>query len=237
MRSLFILTSAINSKFGVYTPEQRLQQTLDSIASIRKYAPGAKVAIVEMCGTPPTPEQITTVKSQVDYYFDYSNDDSVQAIYNSTDNWDVVKNTTEVMIFGNLLGRLIEANVVGDFDRIYKMSGRYLLTENFNPEFYETVPERIVVLERKGSQFPPHVTNGMQYQYMSRLWSWPANQTIKVAEAYSEGFIAMALRIAQGGYFDIEHMLFKYLPAELVTEIPRVGLTGLLGPNGVCVED
>ena len=117
------------------------------------------------------------------------------------------------------------------------MSGRYLLTENFNPEFYETVPERIVVLERKGSQFPPHVTNGMQYQYMSRLWSWPANQTIKVAEAYSEGFIAMALRIAQGGYFDIEHMLFKFLPEDLVDEVDRVGVEGNIAPNGMAIRD
>ena len=125
--------------------------------------------------------------------------------------------------------KLVEDGVTKEFDRIFKMSGRYLLTENFDPAYYETVADRIVVLDRKRSQFPESVTGGMQFQYMSRLWSWPANQTDKIAVAYGEGFIAMAIRIAQGGYFDIEHMLFKYLPADLVTEIPRVGLTGLLG--------
>lgn len=237
MRSLFILTSALNSRFGVYTPEERLQQTLDSIASIRKYAPGAKVALIEMAGTLPTQEQVDAIKGHVDYFFDSSSDEAVQTIYNSTDNWDIVKNTTEVMVFGNLLGKLVEDGITKDFDRIYKMSGRYLLTENFDPTYYETVPDRIVVLERKNSQFSSQVTGGMAHQYMSRLWSWPADQTAKVVESYSEGFVAMALRIAQGGYFDIEHMLFKYLPAELVTEIPRVGLTGLLGPNGIRIED
>jgi len=47
----------------------------------------------------------------------------------------------------------------------------------------------------------------------------------------------MAERFAEGGYFDIEHMLFAYLPQDLVTEISRVGLRGLLGPNGVAIED
>jgi hypothetical protein len=117
------------------------------------------------------------------------------------------------------------------------MSGRYLLTENFNPDFYESVADRIVVLERKHSQFPPAVTGGKQFQYMSRLWSWPAEVTEQIIESYYEGFIAMAERYAEGGYFDIEHMLFAYLPKDLVTEIPRVGLRGLLGPNGVAIED
>lgn len=237
MKNLFILTSALNSKFGIYTPEQRTQQTIDSINSIKKYAPGATIAVVEMCGTLPTQEQVDAIKPHVDYFFDCSTDEAVQTIYNSTDNWDVVKNTTEVMVFGNLLGKLIEEGIADKFDRIFKMSGRYLLTENFDPAYYETVSDRIVVLARKMSQFPAPVTGGMQFQYMSRLWSWPANRTIDVAEAYGEGFVAMAMRIAQGGYFDIEHMLFKYLPADSVTEVPRVGLTGLLGPNGVRVED
>lgn len=237
MKNLFILTSAINSKFGVYTPEQRLQQTIDSINSIKKYAPGSQIAIVEMCGTPPTLEQEAEIKSHVNYYFNSSTDEAVQSIYNSSDNWDVVKNTTEVMVFGNLLNRLVEEKIVDEFDRIFKMSGRYLLTENFDPAYYEKVPDRIVVLARKLSQFPSHVTGGMQYQYMSRLWSWPADCTVGVAESYSQGFLAMAMRIAEGGYFDIEHMLFKYLPEKLVNEIPRVGLTGLLGPNGVRIED
>ena len=72
---------------------------------------------------------------------------------------------------------------------------------------------------------------------MSRLWSWPAGVTDKIIDAYNEGFMAMAVRYAEGGYFDIEHMLFAYLPKDLVTEIPRVGLRGLLGPNGVAIED
>jgi hypothetical protein len=237
MKPLFILTSALNTKFGVHSNEQRLAQTLDSIASIRRYCPGASVAVVEMGGIPATDEQIATIESQVEYYYNFSLNEAVQGIFHSTDNWDIVKNTTEVMIFGELLTQLIEARIPEQFDRIFKMSGRYQLTEQFNPADYDTVPDRIVVLERKASQFPPQVTDGMEYQYMSRLWSWPAKHTDQIIDSYLRGFVAMAQRLDVGGYFDIEHMLYYYLPEELVTERPVVGLRGLLGPNGVAIED
>ena len=237
MKKLFILSSAINSKFGKFTPAERLEQTLDSVASIKQYCPGADICVVEMTGVPITEEQIQAINDQVDYFFDWTRDPAVIDIYNSTDNWDIVKNTTEVMCFTNTLDKLIDTGVVKEYDRIFKMSGRYLLTENFDPAYYESVADRIVVLQRKHSQFSAQVTGGKQFQYMSRLWSWPASATDQIVEAYNDGFVAMAERFAEGGYFDIEHMLFAYLPADLVTEIPRVGLRGLLGPNGVAIED
>ena len=237
MNSLFILSSAINSKFGKFTPAERLQQTLDSIASVRQRWPSADICVVEMTGVPIPEEQIQIINAQTDYFFDCTREQEVIDIYNSTDNWDIVKNTTEVMCFTNVLTKLLETGAIAEYDRVFKMSGRYLLTENFDPAFYETVTDRIVVLERKHSQFPPEVTGGKQFQYMSRLWSWPATATEQIVDAYNEGFMAMAVRYAEGGYFDIEHMLFAYLPKDLVTEIPRVGLRGLLGPNGVAIED
>jgi hypothetical protein len=237
MKPLIILTSALNTKFGVHTNQQRLQQTLDSIASIRKYAPTAKIAIVEMGGIPPIDDQINTLSSTVEYYFNYANDEDVQGIFHSSDNWDMVKNTTEVMVFGNLLERLIEDKTIDQFDRIFKMSGRYQLTENFDPAVYDNLFDRIVVLQKKHSQFPPGLTGLILFQYMSRLWSWPANQTPSILDTYTNGFAAMVTRIAEGGYFDIEHMLYKFLPADLITELPYVGLRGLLGPNGIEIED
>lgn len=237
MKQLFILSSAINSKFGKFSPAERLQQTLDSIDSVKKYFPDAKICVVEMTGVSPTTQQIQAIQAKVNYFFDYTKEQAVIDIYNSTENWDIVKNTTEVMSFTNALTALKEQGIVDEFDRIFKMSGRYLLTDNCAAVDYEALRDRMVVVERRSSQFPPAVTGGMQYQYMSRLWSWPACETQKVIDAYGEGFMAMAQRYADGGYFDIEHMLYAYLPKDLVTEVPRIGIRGLLGPNGVAIED
>ena len=37
------ITSAINAKFSVYKPEERLQQTLETIASVRERIPNAVI--------------------------------------------------------------------------------------------------------------------------------------------------------------------------------------------------
>lgn len=237
MKPLIILTSAINTKFGQYTAEQRLAQTLDSIGSIKKYCPDAKIALIEMAGVSLTPEQLSVLTDNVDDLFDYTQDPDVVDIYQSTENWDLVKNTTEVMIFGNVLSALYNDGSLDEFDRVFKMSGRYQLTENFKPAFYDQVPENIVVAQRRESQFPGYVTGGLTHQYMSRLWSWPADQTPAVIDTYNRGLVGMSERLSAGGYFDIEHMLYHYLPAGMVVEVSKVGVRGLLGPTGAQVED
>ena len=47
----------------------------------------------------------------------------------------------------------------------------------------------------------------------------------------------MAQRVAVGGYADIEHVLYKFLPAELVTEIPELGVEGSIAPNGAAIRN
>ena len=117
------------------------------------------------------------------------------------------------------------------------MSGRYLLTDNYKKVDYDSLKNRVVVLERKTSQFPSEVTAGMQYQYMSRLWSWPTALTDEVITTYEDGFVYIAERISQGGYCDIEHMLYKFLPQEHVHEVAMSGVSGNIGPNGARVDD
>jgi len=237
MKSLFLMTSAINTKFGVYSPEQRFAQTFNTINSIKLYAPGADIALIEMAGVPLTPEQLDKLKPHVRLVFDFTGDEEVKGIYESTDNWDIVKNCTEVMITAKVLRSLMSTGQTVNYDRLFKITGRYELNENFNYSYFDTVPDRIVFLDRKTSQFPPQVTGGLTEQLMTRLFSWPADSTEAMAETYEEGFLAMAERLSEGGYIDIEHMMLKFLPEGQLTEIPKLGLSGLLGPNGMKVDD
>jgi hypothetical protein len=94
--------SAVNSKFGIYSAEERLAQTVITLQNIRFRAPDAKIVVMECAGTPLTDSQSQTLESNCDLLLDFSNDADVKAIYQS-DNWDVVKNSTEIMCFGRAL--------------------------------------------------------------------------------------------------------------------------------------
>jgi hypothetical protein len=235
MKHCFIVTSAINSKFGVYTPEQRLAQTLLTIKSVKDRVPDVKIIVTEICGEPLKPEQEATLEAACDLLIDFTGDEDVKSIYQSS-NWDVVKSTTEIMCFGRALRMCLDDGDFEGYDRIHKISGRYFLNDEFDLSRYEALADRIVTTKKYASQFPIEVT-GVELQYMSRLWSWPAGATEQIIDVYNNGLNYIASRVAAGGYCDIEHALYKYLPAELITEVSPIGLQGAIAPNGAAVKD
>lgn len=235
IRHCFVVTSAINSKFGVYTPAERMEQTLLTLRNVRQHVPGCKIIVMECAGTALTQEQSDTIEQNCDLLMDFSKDPDVLAIYES-ENWDVVKNSTEIMCFGRTLRMCLTDGDFGDCDRIHKMSGRYLLNSDFNLDVYEQNPDRIIIGPKTASQFPIELT-GIQLQYMARLWSWPSGITEQIAKVYEDSLTYIGERVSQGGYADIEHVLYKFLPAEQVTEIPVLGVEGSIAPNGVPIRN
>lgn len=233
-----MITSAINTKFGVYTSEQRLSQTIDSIQTVRKYIPGAKVFLLEMAGIPLTNEQKEKLTAEVDNLIDFTSDPNVINLYNSTDNWDVVKNVTEVMCFRKAIDTLSDSGNFNGLERLFKFSGRYLLNEDFDINFYHEYKNKscIVVNKPRTSQFPYEVT-GIKYQYMSRLWSWPTVLTTEIGETYDNMLGYMFERLTNGGYADIEHCLYKFLDSAKIIEKDPIGVSGNISPNGLLVKD
>lgn len=237
IKHAFVVTSAVNSKFGVFTPAERLQQTLDTIASIKRKVPNSKIFIMECCGTPVNEEQLITLARSCNTVINFSTDADVQAMYDS-DNWDVVKNGTEIMCFGRALNMLKDSGQLEGVDRIHKMSGRYILNDLFDLETYEDseIKTKIVIGPKYKSQFPIEITQ-VPLQYMARLWSWPRDRLDEVIAVYEDSFLFFAERVSQGGYVDIEHVLYKFLNPANVHEIQNLGVEGCIAPNGQAIKN
>lgn len=231
----FIVTSAVNSKFGIYNSDERLSQTIITLQNIKFRVPDAKIIVMECAGTPLTQKQSDLLEQHSDLVVDFSNDSDVQAIYQS-DNWDVVKNSTEIMCFGRTLRLCKNDGDLEGYDRIHKMSGRYILNDDFDLEVYNQYPNKIIIGPKHKSQFPFQVT-GIELQYMARLWSWPAEELDAIIKVYEDSLVYIGQRVSQGGYADIEHVLYKFLPTDRVQEIPMLGVEGFIAPNGVPIKN
>ncbi len=231
----FVVTSAVNSKFGVYSAAARMQQTITTLQNVRSRVPDCKIVVMECAGTPLTDAQSELIEENCDLLLDFSSDPDVQAIYQS-DNWDVVKNSTEIMCFGRALRMCQDDGDFAGLDRIHKMSGRYVLNDEFDLAVYEQHVDRVIIGPKHASQFPYQVT-GIELQYMARLWSWPADQTEQIIEVYNNSLNYIGQRVSQGGYADIEHVLYKFLPQDLVTELPVLGVEGSIAPNGAAIRN
>ena len=101
---------------------------------------------------------------------------------------------------------------------------------------YEQHQDRIIIGPKHTSQFPFEVTL-IKHQYMARLWSWPKDFTPDIIDVYNNSLAYISDRIANGGYADIEHVLYKFLPVDMVTELPVLGVEGTIAPNGVAINN
>jgi hypothetical protein len=238
MKYTFLISSAINTKFGVYKAEERMSQTLDTINSIKNKVENPQIILAEMSGAGITSEQVKIISDQVTYLVDFTVDPTVTKLYNATNNWDIVKNGTEINCFIKLLKVCNDRKLFEGYNRIFKISGRYVLTDDFDISFYEQpdVLNKIVVGGKKKSQFPIEVTQ-QSWQYMSRLWSWPSESLIEVMQVYADGANYFSERHAAGGYVDIEHILAKFLNSEHVIEHKNLGIAGNISPTGLTVKD
>ena len=247
MKHAFMITSAINVDLGIFKPEDRLVQTLLTIHSIKAKVPEAKIILIESAPKPLNNRQSALILNAADLLIDCTDDTEVKEIY-ATEEWalannskfsrqDIIKNLIEPTCFLTALKMCVEDNDFDGIDRVHKISGRYILNDNFKLNRYELLPDRIIIANRQKSQFPLFV-NGIDTQYMSRLWSWPAKETDKIITTYTEGLAFIKKCIDSGlAYCDMEHMLYKFLPPDLITEFAKIGVEGGLAPNGSVVSD
>lgn len=236
---LFIVTSAINTGFGFFSREERIEQLMDTIVSIQEYAPGSKIAIFESSGIPVEEELLQKIKGFCHYLIDMSKDANLKAIHDSTDNWDIVKNLCEILAFYNGLRMLREGGAFEGIDRVHKVSGRYKINRNFDLTVYDDHPDKIVLCKKHASQFEGHATIkvNVSWQHCSRLWSWPMQYEEEILKFYDQAIREFTDRVKVGKYIDIEHMLYLFLPPERIHEVDLIGVWGALGQNGRFVSN
>jgi hypothetical protein len=242
MNTLFIVSSAIHTKYGTFTEEQRLNQTIETFKSIQEHDSTAKILLndagAEKSITKKEAELLNPYLCGILSYFE---DEQVQQIYNAIDNADIVKNYTEMLTTAKTLNFILQQQpqIIQNINRIFKISGRYKLNDNFDINKFsgEDIADKYIFSSRKLSQFPPQLTGGLTYQFMSRLWSWPTNKTTLVLYRYNlmlEYFQAM---IDKHLYVDIEHLLLKFFDGPNIVEYPSIGIEGAIAPNGNAVKD
>jgi len=239
MSTTFIVTSAVNSRFGIYSWEQRLAMTLDTLKCLRSRVPNCKIVLSEVSGSGIDPGAADQLEQHCDLFLDFTTNSEVKFIYTNPmwyNNWDIVKNLTELTTFPIALRTLYDAGEINSEDRIFKMSGRYLLNDKFKLDFYQLpeVKDKVVIGREVPSQFPFSVT-GLNMQYMCRLLSWPGHMHQDMITWYERGRDYMKERMNAGGYADIEHCLYFAIPKDHVYQVDEVGVYGNIAPNGLAI--
>jgi hypothetical protein len=233
-----LLTSAANAKFSVYSPEERVDQTLKTVESVRKYIPNAFICMTD-CSIPGIEGELKNkLVDAVDKFIDLSKDANVNWIAANVSHQDTVKNLTELVVVSKFFKLAKKHGWFNGYDRVFKVSGRYWLTDRFDITRYEQpdAKGKYVVSKKMLSQFT-HDYTGQSLQYMLRVYSLDTvllDDFIMQLDTMSKH---MQDRVNNKGYIDIEHLFCKFLPNDLVLEIARTGVAGNIAPNGQFIEN
>jgi hypothetical protein len=232
---LFVVSSAIHANWGVYNTQERLAQTIGTCRSIRDRVPNCDIILLDGGTKNLEQEEQNQIKDHIDTFYSFAEADNVKQIQ-SIQNWDIVKNMIEIIIFGSYYFGAKDI-LRSKYKRIFKMSGRYVLNDDFDLEKHVSAKDKIVVRGPYTSQFNAQITGGVTLQYMSRLWSFDASLIDYIVEVYKQMFGHMQNRLQEGGYIDIEHMMFHHLRSDLVETISKIGIQGNIAPNGVGIKE
>ena len=232
---LFLVSSAIHTNHGVYSPEQRLEQTINTLKSIKERC-DADIVLLDGGLKSPTDEERKVLEEYTKGIISFSDAPSIKDIL-AIPSQDIVKNMAEIVMFGSTFQDLVVSGDYKKYKRIFKMSGRYLLNDNFNYQTHLDAKNKIIIRGPFTSQFTSSQTGGVIFQYMSRLWSFDSELLPNVADSYKKMFDTINRVLGSGGYIDIEHLLFVYLNPTFIQKISKIGIEGNIAPNGAEVSE
>ncbi|MFN3076997.1 MAG: hypothetical protein ABT940_08995 [Alphaproteobacteria bacterium] len=245
MKNIVLLTSALYTNYGIYNPQERIKQTLETARSAKKYIPGAVVILVDNSKIDVQNDdsaEMNELIDTVDYYIDNSDDSEIKFFHNTIANYDIGKNSMEALGIIKALTYISNdedmMKEVKDASRIFKLSGRYLVTDKFDINKFDNAntKDRYVFKKAQPSWINPQDT-GVMTLLQTRLWSFTPSLLDDTIKMYSTIIDTMMELVNQGKYIDNEHAMSKFIPRDKLVEIETVGLCGNIAPNGMMIID
>jgi hypothetical protein len=245
MKNIVLLTSALYTNYGIYKSAERIQQTLDTAKSAKKYIPGAVIILVDNSKTDvqnDTSAEFEELIDLVDYYIDNSDDEDIKYFHNNVANYDIGKNAMEAMGLHKALTYINSdedmKKVISDADRIFKLSGRYQVTDKFDIAKFsnDNTKDKFVFKRAQPSWINPQDT-GVNTLLQTRLWSFTPGLMEETMDIYKKIIENMIRMFNENKYIDNEHSMSKYIPKDRLVELDTVGLVGNIAPNGMMIID
>jgi len=242
-KSLFLVTSAIYTKFGVYDHNQRLQQTVDSLRSIHQFC-NADVILIDAGNYALSENDKNQLSPYLINIVEFNQDSTVKK-YQSIDNWDVVKTLLEISILIEIFNWLSSQskNTMDHYKRIFKLSGRYTLNNNFDYKQHLFADDKITIKKSISSLYDTDhwviQENCKEYfrQYMTRLWSFDVKLLPYILNTYHTMLHDLLQMISKSRFIDIEHLMYYHLDSKKVQNLEIIGVSGNIAPNGMLIMD
>lgn len=257
MKFLFLVGSALKhfqeDKFSAYDEEQRFNQTLETIECIRKKVPESYIVLFECSSKPIDEKQKDILKEKSDLFLEFYDEPVLKQIYENLEKRPELitygKSLLETRGLLNALYVIKQHNLFSDSQRVFKLTGRYLLNDDFDIQDYQSkflegkyIVKKYDYLLEEGESFnESNLENVYAYLYGAKgmmitgLWSFDRVLFNEALGSLEKAFVYMEKMIQFTAGTDVEHSLYRFIDKKNIISVPNLGLTmvkGMSGENG-----
>jgi hypothetical protein len=219
-KNLFLVTSAIKPLDSVFfTDEQRFQQTIDTLISIRKKIPESIIVLAEASFNPLSDDEKIKLQQFCNGYIDLSTQPDVKGFSGLK-----LKSQAETALLFHSLLTLKQQPFMREVKRIFKFSGRTILDDSFNLSDYDSLFGKYVFKKRIPTWMPKVIYSASDL-LITRMYSFCPSLIDNYLEVLSKNFDML-------NHMDTEHAHFVNIPKKYLVEFDRIHCTGWLSGNG-----
>ena len=221
-KNLFIVTSALRPTIGIFDYGKRLQQTIETIQSIRMKVPNSIIVITDASAEEVPEGDITQLSNWSDGFITWTQDDQIR--YHSQHGQKSIAESILMMKTLVMLKRNPGVSkMLNSVKRIFKISGRYRLNDKFDITDY--ADDKLYG----------------KYIFKKRMPSWCGRESLLVTRLWSmcpslvDEYIATLPHIINtisGQGIDTEHAHFECLNKEHLVEFDYVYVEGQVASTG-----
>jgi len=233
-KNLFLVTSSIKPAIGVFNHQERFEQTILGLKSIREKVPEALIILCDVSLAPLTDEENNTLQQNCNMLFNLSQEPLVRELSEKG-----MKGQAENVLIYNVLAAMKGdpnlMKILSDVKRIFKISARSLLEDGFDISKYDNLFGKYVFKKRIptwmtiNTETNKYGTNfmdlGATYLLITRFFSFCPS----LIDNYLQ-VIQKNLSLLQ--FIDTEHAHYVNIPKQHLVEFDKVYCRGWLAGNG-----
>lgn len=224
-KNLFIVTSSLKPAIGAFSDDQRFEQTIATLKSIRTKLPEAIIFFADVSVRPVSDKEKAEISSLCHAYLDMSEEPNTR--YCAVNG--LKSHGENCLMFATLV--TIKQNpqlskILNETKRIFKFSARSELEDNFDINQYDNLFGKYVFKKRIPT-WTQTIVHGADHLFITRMFSFCPS----LIDSYL-GVIQENLKLLSNNINDTEHAHFVNIPKQYLIEFENLGCWGWLAGNG-----
>lgn len=222
-KDLFIVSSSLKPAIGIFNFEDRIEQTIETSKSIRKYAPNSYILLVDSSQHEFSQGEFLTLANHFNFIMNLYEDEQLKKLGSVG-----LKSQAETLLLLHaMIGLKRDPNlqqVMSGVRRVFKLSGRYQLDEGFDPKAYDDLFGKFVFRKRIPT-WMPQIMHGASDLLVTRLFSMCPSLIDTYIHVLQQNFQLLS-------YMDTEHAHFVNIPKEYLVEFDKIHCKGQVASTG-----